>query len=178
MKRRNKFVTALAVVLIFVTVYTLLATATFAGEIEDYSKPGTIEKTYFNSADILEAVLGEELSSVERDYLEEYGDYSISYGTHIPSSVVKVGHDEETGSFTVIAETYEYTAENGAYIVFVPTRVTVGEKTVEMELRGEDGYIADFDASDYDENAKAIVEYVTEIELSEETLNALQNKAY
>ena len=184
MKVKKKITACLCFILLFVLIYTILATSVFAAsEPDNYAKPGVTAKATLDSADILSYVLGEELSDAERLYLKEYGEYSISYGSHIPTSLVEIKR-ESSGDFTVIADAYEYDAENGVRVRFLPATATVGDKEVAFSVRNVEGteeYFADFEAADYaenQENGKARVTYKTELEIGEAVINSLLNQAY
>ncbi|MBO5879508.1 MAG: hypothetical protein J6Q68_03040 [Clostridia bacterium] len=177
MKKSKAFISAMAAVLFCIMLVPLFLFSAKAQN-DDYSKPGVSEKVTYTAADILSALTGLELCEAERQYLELYGDYSISYGAHIPTSFVSINYDEETGELAVMAKKYTYTAENGASIVFLPVSVSVGDRKISPSEFSDDGFLADFGSVKISEGEQATVVYTTEFTVSERTVNNLINKAY
>ncbi len=184
MEKRKIYAKLTTAILLFVILGALFATSAFAagnggGLKNDYSKPGAADITTLTAADIVSKLIGdEELVEAEAAYLELYGEYEINYVSHIPTGVVAIGRDEVSGNFSVKAKKYSYTAKNGAEVLFLPSVVTVGDKTVFFNKASENEYVADFPASYYVEGEKARVLYETEIEIDERDANLLINKAY
>jgi len=116
MKKRKIYAKLTTVVLLFVIISALFVTVAFAGAGGDYSKPGAGIIHTLTSADVLSELIGEPLPDKEAAYLSLYGELKISYGAHIPTTVVGVVYDEQTGDFSVIAKKYAYVAENGANV--------------------------------------------------------------
>ncbi|MBQ8720147.1 MAG: hypothetical protein IJY65_03855 [Clostridia bacterium] len=125
----------------------------------------------------MESYLGEQLSVEEYDYLSKFGDLTLAYNPNIPSSYVRCATDG--GTLSVIAESYSYTAANGATVIWTPKVVTYGGERVDAVLHDE-YYIADFayDEASVDPASRLIVEYSTEFIIKKESLNLILNKAY
>ena len=163
-------------IFIFVLVFTLLATVVSAERVDDYSKPGALNKKTFDSADILEMLIGGEPCSAEREYLELYGEYKINYGAHIPTSVVSIGGNVDSGEISVIAAKYEYIAQNGAEVTFLPVSVSCEGVSVEFSSLDLDRFIAELSVSENAEKVSVI--YEAEFEISQSVANSILNKAY
>ncbi len=161
---------------VFVLIVTLLTTVAFADRVDDYSKPGALNKTTIDSADILEMLLDAEPCSAEREYLELYGEYKIECGAHIPTSVVSIGGDVETGKISVIASKYEYIAQNGAEVIFLPVSVSFEGVNVSFSPLDSDRFIAELIVPTGAE--KVSVAFEAEFEISEAIANSILNKAY
>lgn len=166
----------LCVTVLFVLIFTLLTTVAFAERVDDYSKPGALNKTSLDSADILELLIGKEACSAEREYLELYGEYKIEYGSHIPTSFVSIGGDVESGEISVIAHKYEYIAQNGAEVTFLPISVSLDGVNVDFSPLDLDRFIAELTVLSDAEKVSVI--YEAEFEISEALANSLLNKAY
>ncbi len=176
--RKGKIFLSSAAALMLCVITLLLTALPSSATVEDYSKPGAADKTIYDSADILSLALGLELSEAEEKYLELYGEYEISYGSHIPSSTVLVNYDEKTGKLVLLAEKYAYTAQNGAEVVFLPVTASLEGKNVSFIEFDEESFIADFGEITVSENEKASVVYTAQFSVSENVLNGLVNKAY
>ena len=174
MKKQNKFIKAVVVLLLFATVFLLLSTVSFA---DDYSKPGTANKETLDSSAVLSEIFDVDLTDIEKEYLSLYGEYDIIYTPTVPSNVVQVKRSEIDGLFYVIAKPYSYTAANGKTVCFIPTSVKVREEVYQITEQA-DGYIATFQDAQYTESESAVVTYKTYIELEPDVANELLIKTY
>ena len=145
---------------------------------EDHSNPNsTAERLVLDSADILELALGIELTEAERSYLAVYGGESITYSDMIPASYVVTVYDDENGTLTVYARTYEYKTAAGLEKVWTPKIATVGDISVQLALGTGDRYTAEIEGIAEDEAAMLNVYYTMSVTASAKTLNSLrQNK--
>ena len=146
---------------------------------EDLSNPNsTAERLILDSADILELALGIELTEAERSYLAVYGGESITYSDMIPASYVVTVYDDENGTLTVYARTYEYKTAAGLEKVWTPKIATVGDISVQLALGTGDRYTAEIEGIAEDEAAMLNVYYTMSVTASAKTLNSLINKAF
>lgn len=178
MKKRNRLKRAVVSVLLAVMLLSIMGTAVFAAASKDYSKPGSVDKSEYTSADTLSAILGEDVFGAEREYLELYADLAITHAANIPSSQVTVGEYTPGAGFTVKAECYSYVAENGVTVTFIPETASINNASFAFTPIGTGDYIAQIDSSCYDENGRVRVTYVTDVEISASEANSLINMAH
>ena len=176
MKRLKKLFLSITVFLLAALIIASLSVGIFA-EDKDISRPGTTNKIKIDSVGILE-MLGMELLDAEKNYLTLYGESSVSYGSHIPSSNIKLNYDEAAASLEVIADVYEYTSESGVAVLWIPFQVILDENTLDLTLGADGRYFASFDSFSGDEDAELKVIYRTGVDLSANFINTLINKAY
>lgn len=177
MKKGRIFRKILTVILLFAIASALLVTVSFATVDTDYSKPGSVMKAELTASDILSLMLGEEISQVEREYLELYSDFKISHASNIPSSQITVRADGEEGKLFVKAEPYSYVAENGAAVIFVPEKLYIKDSV--FTFTEDDGeFFLEIDSSQSEGEERVRVIYSAEIEISCGDANSLINKAY
>ena len=84
----------------------------------DLSRAGSSHNKVLSSADVLERILGEELSSAERAYLVSYGDLSVSYDDGITTEKISAMYKDER--LTVNAFEYSYESVTGSSVVWIP----------------------------------------------------------
>lgn len=178
MKKRKILKKAIFAVLLVTVIITVSATAVFAAQGNDYSKPGSLFKAEFDSSDLLSDICGEELFQAEREYLEIYGELKLFHAASIPASLVSVGENNPGGEFLVKAVPYLYTAENGVLVSFIPEIAVIGEAEFNFTENAGGEYLISIDSSYYDENGSIRVVYSTEVEISKEDANALLDNAY
>ena len=173
-KRRILFplITA-AVVLLLVTLFSFVIFA----DGTDYSRPGTTNKITLNSVDILREI-GIELSDDEAEYLSLYGEYSISYGSRIPTSGIKTVYDEEAKTLRVFSEPYVYKAANGLDVTWIPELAMLNGTAARLIHDGNTGYVAEFSSVVESDEHKLKLIYKTEISVAANILNTLLNKPY
>ncbi len=176
MKKNKKILIPAISVLIFSLLVAVFSFVSFADD-EDYSRPGTVSKVTLDSAQILKE-LGVEIKDAEAEYLSLYGEYSISYGSHIPTSGVKLTYDEESAHLRVFAEEYIYKAENGTNMRWIPEYAVIGDLSKKLVFDGDKSYIADFDSVRENGEPEIKILYTTDISISAGVINAILNKAY
>ena len=125
-------------------------------------------RAYISPSDLLSKILEgrEKLSAAEKEYLDGYFDEYLVYSSALPDSLVKT--EINGSSISVSAESYSYTAENGAEVVFSPVYCTVGGTRHDM-TNGKAENIA------YSEGADVRVYYNGHLPLPEKTVNKLLN---
>lgn len=175
MKKQKKLIKSVVSVLIFVTVFLLMATVCFA---MDYSKPGVANKETLDSADILTEIFEVKLTELEREYLAICSEYEIIYTSSVPSNLVEIKHNESEGVFSVTAKPYLYTATNAKTVQFIPFSVKVRDNdSILFEKQGEK-YVAAIEDDAYGEEDSATVTYKTYVEVDFDIANYLIGKTY
>ena len=173
--RKNRIaVLGLTVIALMCVLVSVLCASVYAVR-EDYSPPGALLKTEFDSADILELALGSSLDPLEREYLSVFGEEKIVYGSHIPASVVSFDYRSDA-TLSVSASEYVYVASSGASVKWIPKEATLLGETKSLAFTGE-AYVAEFSEVSESDTARLEVKYSTEITISRNTVNALINKA-
>lgn len=162
---------------IFAILIAIFSFSAFA-EDKDYSRPGSTSKITFGSADILEIAFGIEITDAEEKYLSLYGEESISYGSHIPSSRVRTEYDAENQILSVFAEPYTYNTADYTQVSWIPVCAVVGNDEKELILSSDEKYTASFESVAEAESLELKVIYNTDILIPMSTLNSLVNKAY
>ena len=128
----------------------------------DYSHLGSPENITLSSADILESYLSEALSEYEREFLQRFGEISLTYSSAISTEKVSVSYDTEQAILSVSAEPYTYTAEDGDFC-WAPVSVEYKGQRISFT----EGGAASFpDVTAPDAQDKVSVTYTAEIEFS------------
>ena len=176
MKGLKRLFFSITVLLLSLLIIASLSLGIFA-EDKDISRPGTTSKVKIDSVGILEE-LGIALSDAEKNYLTVYGESSVTYGSHIPSTNIKLDYDSEAKLLLVTADVYEYTSESGVTVSWLPCKVISGDTTLELSLGNDGRYSAAFDSFIESDDAELKVIYRTGVDLSENFINTLVNKTY
>ena len=176
MKGLKKLFFTITVLLFSALIIAALSVGIFA-EDKDISRPGTTNKVKVDSVGIIEE-LGITLSDAERSYLTVYGESSITYGSHIPSSNIKLEYDTEAKRLAVTADVYEYTSESGVTVSWIPSTVIFDELTLDFALGDGGRYAVTFESFEESDDAELKVIYRTGVDLSENFINTLVNKTY
>lgn len=136
----------------------------------NYAKSGDALPAVMNSADILSNALGEELSSLEREFLSE-NEITLKYSTQINSSniVAKV----EDNSLTIILSPFSYIANNGERVSWIPYTVN-GQK-----VSYQNGSYT-YTVNDISEESKDYVDitYHASLKVNSNDINKYINSAY
>lgn len=173
MKRTGVFCLLLFVCLLFCT--TLLPTAgAFDGFDGDFSRPGSSSTVTVGAEDVLSA-LGYSVTDTESDYLTSCVPVWLRYEDKISTETVTphfVG-----GVLTVYVRPYTYLAANGESVTWIPTEVTVADRTEPCVL-SEDAYIAVFSGVTEDLSLVATVRYETTFRIPKASVAALANLTY
>ena len=163
------------------TVAILLSAAsvTVLAAHEDHSNPNsTAERVTLDSADILELVLGIELTESERNYLVAYGGESIAYSDMIPASYVASAYYSESSTLAVYARVYEYSTASGLKKTWTPKTATVGDISVPLTLGTDNKYVSRITNVTEDQAATLDVDYTMSVTISARVLNSIVNKAF
>ena len=174
--KQNKKILFATVVVLAVLIAALLSTVIFA-EDKDISRPGTTSKVTLDSVDILRE-LGVTLSDAEKSYLTVYGESTVSYGSHIPTSNIALNYDAASSRLSVNAKAYEYTITSGAVVSWIPVSVTMGERTLSLTLSSDGEHFAELSDVTESDDLYLTVLYKTDVDLSVDFINSLLNKGY
>ena len=181
MKKAKLFIplvcAVLAAVLLFPTFGALAASAEL-GEYDYTSSDRDAEKATLSEADLLESYLGTSLHTAEYDYLQKYGEITLSYDNFDNSKAFKsvlLDLDEESGLLTVRAKEYSYAAMNGTTVVWHPVAATVDGARREFEFV-VDAYTATLEGAELSGLAVEL-EYYTEITFGAEDIDRMLFRA-
>ena len=137
----------------------------------DYSREGSIDTTIIDSDEFVEQIIGEEISSIERDYLRNNG-YDLKYEGRLASSLVStsvVGQE-----ITIHAEEYSYVDKNNDTVIWIPYQASIDGITQNFEKDGEN-YVCLFEnTSKEDLN----ITYKSSLSFACDDVNQLINSAY
>ena len=173
LKRKGCFVTAVALLLSLVTVFSVVCAAA-AGDY-DASLPSSSHNAAVNSAELLESALGAPLTEGEREYLANHGELTLRYNTAIPTRVITTEYISDTLTVSVLSYTYE--AKDGSSVTWYPTKATLLGEEKALVLDGE-SYRCDFVGVERRDGLSVSVSFKASFIIKEEDLNAVINKAY
>lgn len=141
----------------------------------DLSREGSSHNKEMNSAELLEKMLGEELSTAERAYLVSYGDLSVKYDDGITTAFVSAMPDD--GRLTVNAYEYSYTSVSGGTVTWIPAFAELAGETQAL-VKSSDAYVAVFEGFNEQSGVERVnVTYTLKVQISEEDALALLNQA-
>ncbi len=141
----------------------------------DLAKAGSSHNKTATSADILEDILGVEISEAERSYLVYCGALSINYDDGITTA--KIAAIFEDNILSVTAYPYSYTSVGGVNVTWVPKSARLGEESKSLTPEA-DAYKTSFEAVSPDsEITRVDVVYALDVRISEEDALTLLNKA-
>lgn len=163
-----------AVLLIFIGV-TLFAFPAAAENELNYSYPHATKREELYPDELLTDLLGFDVSDSERDYLRLYGDFLLSHNFGIPTSHVSTDYDTETGMLTVFAEKYEYVANNGVTVVWLPVSLELESQTYAFAC-GECSI--SISAPSAESGDAVTVKYKADFIISKDEVNRLLNLTY
>ena len=131
---------------------------------------GTTVSATVTPAELLYLILGDRLGDAEADYLDRYCDRILEYYDRIPADRVSVRSSTSEARVTALA--YEYSAENGAVVRWVPCEVVYnGREGVRMEKRGEE-YEAVLAVRENEARELSVV-YTCELSIPASVVNAI-----
>lgn len=84
------------------------------------------------------------LTSAETAWLRSVNSYALSYRDQIPDSLIGRTYESETGTLTVTAAPYRYTAENGETVVWTPETVALNGGDPQPMIQSGEAYTASF----------------------------------
>lgn len=87
---------------------------------------------------LYEALYGADLTDAEKRALDALSEISLTYAK-IPESVVDREYNSDTGTLTVLVESYEYIAQNGETVLWIPKTVTFNGKITHNLQKNSDG---------------------------------------
>lgn len=179
MQGRRRLLGALSLCLILLLLFGYVAaTAAETADGYDYSRPGSVYNKTVTGSDILEGYLGEELSTVETEYLVKVGGAKIEYDDGITTSYVTATVEGEV--LTVHAREYSYTSSSGGTVVWTPLSAELSGSVKELAREAAEGsYSADFPTSGGSNTLTSVtVKYALSFTVAREDVNSLINKAY
>ncbi len=145
----------------------------------NYSDKDSADTITVTASELLGLFGIEDASSAELEYLDRACSMSLYYSAHIPSDKVNVLRPYLSAALYVYAEPYTDTeTENGVFVTWIPTSVTLGEQTASFsscDTEGEYSYLATLDAGEQ-EDLK--ITYEASFAFSPELINALMNFTY
>ncbi len=141
----------------------------------DYSYESAPLKTEISASDFLNEKLGLVLENAEKQYLNSYSGFLISFNSHIPTTSVSVEYSEADALLIVSASEYTYTASNGVTVVWKPESVSLLGDT---KLLSHPAYTAEFTNASSVNSESVDVKYSTEFIIPKQDVTELLNMAY
>ncbi len=168
----KKTIRLLSLILVIISALALTVPTFAAFEDYDISDRGSDKTDEKSSTDLLEEHIGTKLSEAERSFIDSYSTLVLKYNSVINAN--KVSIDYTAGTLTVTANKFEYTAENGKKLVWIPERAIVDGHELPFTAAA-DTYIASLTA---DCAKDASVLYKASTEISKEDFNVILNLHY
>ena len=173
MQPTNKKTTRLlALILVIISALALTVPAFAAFEDYDVSDRGSDKTDEKSSTELVEEHIGTKLSEAERSFLDSYSTLVLKYNSVINAN--KVSIDYTAGILTVAAKKFEYTAESGKKLTWIPERAIVDGHELPFTASA-DTYIASIAA---DSAKDASVLYKASTEISKDDFNVILNLHY
>ena len=165
----------LAMLLLLPFLFPFFVRADVYGSDYDHSRPGAVNTSRMDSADLLEYILGEDIGEAERSYLVSYGDLSLHYDDGITTSLISAVYDG--GELEIYAKEYSYETSDGRTVTWTPTHASLAGKLPDtQETRGGEYYATFLGASESGVESVSVT-YSLSLDISAEDANALLNKA-
>ncbi len=135
------------------------------------------------ASDMYKLLYGDDLSDTEEKALDALAEVSMTYSL-VPDSVVRSECDGDTGILTVLVNKYEYTAQNGQPVSWVPTLVRLkdgksGERSEAPKDDDGDGvYSCSFDGMTQSQEFTLDVDFAWQVEIESEIADKLLTLPY
>ena len=171
---RKIYLSAVSLALLIFMVSALLVSSAATNE-RDYSYPHATKREELYPDELIENLLGLQLSDVEREYLRNNGEFLLSHNYGIPTYCVSTEYDADTGMLSVSASEYEYLAGNGVTVVWNPVSMELG---AEKKLLSNGAYSASFYAPSAESADAVIVKYTADFIIPKEEVNRILNLTY
>ncbi len=141
--------------------------------VSDYGMPDSERNTAVEGSELLKLLLGADVGIAEAEYINQSGLYKFVYNDTVPAKSVTAKMTDE--GLLVTLRTWEYTAQNGQTVSWVPSSVTVNGVTKSVDGAGDCLYEGSFaDTKSFEISAK----YEAEFSIDKELYNSLINFAY
>ena len=176
--KKLKLISSVLCLLLALAMLAPGAYAASAGGGRDMSRPGSLHNKRYTAADIVEYLTGLPLHEAERNYLLRFDGDAIVYNDGITTASIAASFDPELGALSVTAYEFEYTAADGALVVWTPVRATLGDEVIGLE-REEGAYTAEFGGLSAEPDVTSVgVTYYLDVEISASLATDLVNRAY
>ena len=103
----------------------------------NYGK-GLSSDVTLSASKLYEAMYGAGLSAAEKKALDALTEISLTHA-RIPDSVIDREYDADSGVLKILVEPYEYVAQNGETVLWIPKAVTFNGATKKTLQKGTDG---------------------------------------
>ncbi len=119
------------------------------------------------------------LSDFERAYLRSKEALAITYSdADLPAALVTWSYDGENGTLTVTASAFQYTAQNGETVIWVPQTVRASDGVFHPLAQNENDYSYTYSEIWNSGSTELTVEYAWTAVLSAEAADAILTGAY
>ena len=148
----------------------------------DYGRGVESDKSLSASA-LFSAIFGETevpLSEAEKNALDALSGVALQYNDSVPPQLVERSYNGDLGVFTVRAQSYDYVAQNGETVSWVPVRVSLngGEKRSFDEKNELGEYSCAFGDIWNSDEIQVDVDYAWQVEIPVETADGLLTLPY
>lgn len=167
--REKKYCLIFLLLAVFCLIFTQNPRAYAQIDRYDFRKDGETYQT-LKASDILSDLFEDNISSVEKAYLDQNDEFSLRYDNRIPSSCIDAEYFSEDESVKINADNYKYIALTGKEVVWRPINAYIDEN----EYKLNNGYLlSQVGKSDFVE-----VLYGAQFDVKAEDINMFINKTF
>ena len=165
MKKQNKIVSAIAILLLSVFAFTFVASAA----VYDYELDASSKNEAVDAARLLDEYLGFEVDEKEKAFLDKFTKFELYYNPVINTGKVIV--DYSGGTLSIKAMEYTYKADSGKTFVWKPSYAEIGSTRVQLSDAGEGN--VNIPEPSYETEIK--VTYIAVVDITKEDINSFVN---
>ena len=141
----------------------------------NYGKGLTSDVT-LTASQMYESMYGKNLSAAEKTALDALADVSMTY-SKIPDSVIDREYDN--GTLTILVESYEYVAQNGKTVLWVPESVSFnGGAKKTLQKRADGVYTCVYTGLTHTQTFNLDVNFYWQVDIEVEIANTLRTLPY
>ncbi len=143
----------------------------------NYGK-GLSSDVTLSASKLYESMYGAGLSDAEKRALDALTEISLTYA-RIPDSVIDREYDQDRGVLKILVESYEYVAQNGETVLWIPKAVTFNGTTKKSLQKGTDGvYFCTFEGLTQSQTFTLDVDFDWQVNIPVEIANTLVTLPY
>ncbi len=131
-----------------------------------------------SASELYAEMYGANLSAAEKRALDALAEISLTYA-RIPDSVIDREYDSDSGVLKVLVNSYEYIAQNGETVLWIPKSVIFNGTTSKVLQKGADGvYFCTFSGLTQSQTFTLDVDFDWQVNIPVEVANTLITLPY